>query len=87
MRPTEYEKLFQLMVWGEDADYDALLANPNAIIEYVKKKTNRVDLKFGEIRGLTEWRPNIRMANKFGDGRVFIVGGAKDALCNANAIS
>ena len=56
LRPTEYDKLFSLMVWGQDADYDALLANPDSVVDYIRKITNRQDLKFGPVQNLSEWR-------------------------------
>ncbi|KAJ7815919.1 hypothetical protein B0H13DRAFT_2258022 [Mycena leptocephala] len=41
---------------------------------------NRDDLTFADIRWITEWKANIRMADKFSVGRVYLVGGEKFCL-------
>ncbi|KAF7798986.1 hypothetical protein EIP86_010215 [Pleurotus ostreatoroseus] len=45
-----------------------------ALFAHIRKVSNRPELEFGKIKWLSEWKPNIRMANKFGEGRAFIIG-------------
>ncbi|KAF8900711.1 FAD binding domain-containing protein [Gymnopilus junonius] len=77
LRPVEHSKsLFQYVVGGTDVDVDQLLSDRGALLNHIIKATRREDIKFGELVTIEEWRPNIRMANKFSDRRVFIIGDA-----------
>ncbi|KAL1723963.1 FAD binding domain-containing protein, partial [Schizophyllum commune] len=38
--------------------------------------TGRTDIEFGEVKCASWYRPNIRMVDRFGDGRVFVAGDA-----------
>ncbi|KAL1680358.1 hypothetical protein EV122DRAFT_208031 [Schizophyllum commune] len=40
--------------------------------------TGRTDIEFGEVKCASWYRPNIRMVDRFGEGRVFVAG---DAAC------
>ncbi|KAI0685279.1 hypothetical protein BC835DRAFT_1421402 [Cytidiella melzeri] len=78
IRPTEYPGIFSLMAGGKDADTATLAASRDALLKFVYKVTNRSpeELQFGEIKSVSEFRPNIRLADKFSEGRVFLVGDA-----------
>ncbi|KAF5357443.1 hypothetical protein D9757_011599 [Collybiopsis confluens] len=47
-----------------------------ALIERIHELTGRNDIEFGELVWMGVWRPNIRMVDKFGSGRVFVAGDA-----------
>lgn len=65
------------MFTGTDLDYATLKERKN--IETVQKTMNeitgRTNIVIKDITWQGEWRPNIRMAEHFQNGRVFIVGG------------
>ncbi|PSR72697.1 hypothetical protein PHLCEN_2v11392 [Hermanssonia centrifuga] len=75
LRPTEYENVFALLTYTP-AGLDPLLQSHDALVTYLKETTNRTDIEFGKTTWLSEYRPNIRMVNKFGEGRVYVVGDA-----------
>ncbi|OSX65859.1 hypothetical protein POSPLADRAFT_1132500 [Postia placenta MAD-698-R-SB12] len=65
-------------------DYDTL-------VQTVKEISNRQDLIFGEIKFKSNYSPNVRVVNKFSEGRVFVAGdaahvhsptGSQDAVCS-----
>ncbi|KAJ7580192.1 FAD binding domain-containing protein [Mycena floridula] len=46
------------------------------LIDLFYEITGRRDVEFGELRTISLWKPNIRMVDSFGRGRVFITGDA-----------
>jgi len=52
------------------------MKNRDALVECVHKATNRPDIEIGELYWLTDWRPNIRIVNKYAEGRAFVIGDA-----------
>ncbi|MBB5915896.1 2-polyprenyl-6-methoxyphenol hydroxylase-like FAD-dependent oxidoreductase [Nocardia transvalensis] len=46
---------------------------------YVERFTHRTDLRIGELAWSTVWRPNVRLAQRFRDGRAFLAGDAAHA--------
>ncbi|WP_107657888.1 FAD-dependent monooxygenase [Nocardia suismassiliense] len=44
--------------------------------EYVDRYSGRTDITLSELTWVTVWRPNIRLAERFRDGRVFLAGDA-----------
>ncbi|ESK82102.1 putative monooxygenase [Moniliophthora roreri MCA 2997] len=77
LRPTESsDSLFQYIVGGTEVPHDEFLSDHNALLDHIVKATGRNDIKFGELVTIEDWRPNVRMANKLSEGRVFIVGDA-----------
>ncbi|KAJ3567824.1 hypothetical protein NP233_g6110 [Leucocoprinus birnbaumii] len=52
------------------------LADEAKAKEFIIKETGRTDLKFGQFTWLSYFRPNMRMVNKFQEGRVFVLGDA-----------
>ncbi|KAL6305154.1 hypothetical protein BKA93DRAFT_879252 [Sparassis latifolia] len=74
--PTEDEGMFVLMLGGQ-VDHAKCLADHEGLIKILRAKTGRDELVLDRVKWLAEYRPNIRMVNKFGDGRVFVAGGCK----------
>jgi 2-polyprenyl-6-methoxyphenol hydroxylase-like FAD-dependent oxidoreductase len=56
---------------GEAADLD--LAALQALVD---QRTGRADIRLSNLTWLSVFRPNVRMAERFRDGRVFLVGDA-----------
>ncbi|KDQ34081.1 hypothetical protein PLEOSDRAFT_21091, partial [Pleurotus ostreatus PC15] len=50
------------------------LADPAKAIEFIHNETGRTDLEFGEFTWISHFKPNMRMVNKFQEGRAFVVG-------------
>lgn len=75
IRPTEHEGLFSITAGGAQVDVSALLASREAMINLVYEVTKHTEIEFGDTKWQSEFRPNIRMVNKFGEGRAFLVGG------------
>lgn len=82
MRGTPQPDVFQLFFLGEEFDLSPLKETKD--IETVQKVMNAVigreDIKILDITWRGEWRPNIRMADHFRVGRVFIVGGWSSSI-------
>ncbi|KAL5529838.1 hypothetical protein ACEPAF_6095 [Sanghuangporus sanghuang] len=77
LKYTVLPGVFQMLLAGEQVDFDALkTGSVEAIQSTFSTLSGRKDLKVTEILTHGEWRPNIRIAEHFGDGRVFIVGDA-----------
>ncbi|KAF5336694.1 hypothetical protein D9758_015682 [Tetrapyrgos nigripes] len=69
-----------LDIKGLDSRKDLQLGDTHGamvLVEAIKDVTGRTDLQFGELTYANHWRPNIRMVNKFGSGRVFVTGGKR----------
>ncbi|KAL5527978.1 hypothetical protein ACEPAG_6779 [Sanghuangporus baumii] len=77
IRYTVRPGVFQMLLAGEQVDFDALkTGSVEAVQSAFSTLSGRNDLKVTEILSHGEWRPNIRIADHFGSGRVFIVGDA-----------
>lgn len=74
LRPSEPDTLFAYAIWGKAVDYKTLSSNHSKLLDHLRAATGRTDLIFG-IVSVAEFAPNIRMVNKFSEGRVFVVGG------------
>ncbi|KAJ4490161.1 FAD binding domain-containing protein [Lentinula aciculospora] len=48
----------------------------DALVDMIHEMSGRKDLIFGDLIGMGVWRPNIRMVDKFGEGRAWIAGDA-----------
>ncbi|KAH8110152.1 FAD binding domain-containing protein [Phellopilus nigrolimitatus] len=72
---------FQMLFAGPEVDFTTLKARGDheAIQDLLKDITQRTDIMVSDITWQCEWRPNIRMAERFHVGRVFIVGDAAHA--------
>ncbi|EIW78209.1 hypothetical protein CONPUDRAFT_127729 [Coniophora puteana RWD-64-598 SS2] len=74
---------FQLMLGGSEIDISATVAGGREAIYALIQELVPTKLEFRELIWFGEFRPNIRMADKFGEGRVFIAGDA--AHCHSPA--
>ncbi|KAL0577855.1 hypothetical protein V5O48_004127 [Marasmius crinis-equi] len=72
----KHEDRYTFICGGVNLDCDKMSSSREAWVEMFYDVTGRRDVVFGEVIWMGTWRPNIRMANKFGEGRVFIVGDA-----------
>ncbi|KAL1738985.1 FAD binding domain-containing protein, partial [Schizophyllum fasciatum] len=59
-----------------EVDYEKTTASGEEFAKVFYDISGRTDVQFGDLVSLSVFRPNIRMVNKFGEGRVFIVGDA-----------
>ncbi|KAL4248508.1 Rifampicin monooxygenase-like protein [Abortiporus biennis] len=77
LRPTDRDGLFQAILSAPDpADYPQIMSDKEFLQEFIRKATTRDDIIIDSIQTLSEYRPNIRMVNKFSEGRVFVAGDA-----------
>ncbi|TFK48063.1 hypothetical protein OE88DRAFT_1714275 [Heliocybe sulcata] len=76
IRPTEKEGIFWSLSGGRQADCDKITSDPEAFRQFVRDVSGRTDFELGEFITLSTFKPNIRMVDKFGDGRVFVTGDA-----------
>ncbi|KIJ59286.1 hypothetical protein HYDPIDRAFT_118715 [Hydnomerulius pinastri MD-312] len=53
-----------------------LISDHQAFFDYIQSITTATDIEFREVIWVSEFRPNVRMVDKFGIGRVFIAGDA-----------
>ncbi|KAE9397955.1 hypothetical protein BT96DRAFT_976643 [Gymnopus androsaceus JB14] len=67
---------FNIFVGGINSDLEKVVSSRDEVIAAIRDISGRDDMKFGEVVTMSIWRPNIRMANSFGKGRVFIAGDA-----------
>ncbi|EIW77525.1 hypothetical protein CONPUDRAFT_167712 [Coniophora puteana RWD-64-598 SS2] len=67
---------YQLMMGGAEVDVSATIAGGKEAIYALIQEVVPTKLDFKELIWFGEFRPNIRMADKFGEGRVFIAGDA-----------
>ena len=56
IRPTELEKEFSFLIFGQEVDFNPLLASREALIAFVKGLSNRSELEFGQLKWVSEWR-------------------------------
>ncbi|KAH9479456.1 Flavin-dependent monooxygenase [Psilocybe cubensis] len=77
LRGTETPKLFNFVVGGKKINHTEL-SNDVANLKrcFMENTGTRPDLKFTEIPWMSHYRPNIRMVQKFGYGRVYVAGDA-----------
>ncbi|KAH9911189.1 FAD binding domain-containing protein [Fomitopsis serialis] len=68
LRPTE--------VKTSHVDYSELLADHEKLLKALRDFIQRKDLVIGNIKYAIEYRPNARIVDKFGVGRVFVAGDA-----------
>jgi hypothetical protein len=80
LRPTPIEHgdtvvtTFQIL--GQQVDRARLMSDPKEVVNLLLSVTGRTDLVYGDLIWISEFRPNVRMVNKFGEGRVFVAGGS-----------
>ena len=92
LRTADDPGLFAIVVGGPKARERSLdprekpLDTRDGLVEAFYKTTGRTDIEFGALKHASWWRPNIRMVDKFSEGRVFIAGGER-LLCRLDSDS
>ncbi|OCH86249.1 monooxygenase [Obba rivulosa] len=77
IRPTEYnDDSFSLVGPADGLDIAKITEDPEELAAYIRANTGRDDIEVGKIKWISQYRPNVRMVNKFGEGRVFVAGDA-----------
>ncbi|KDQ57091.1 hypothetical protein JAAARDRAFT_35693 [Jaapia argillacea MUCL 33604] len=75
IRPTEKADVFWILTGGREADHGQLSSDHQALEQHIRLVTG-LPIKLVEVLNLTHYRFNIRMVDKFGEGRVFVAGDA-----------
>ncbi|KAH7925919.1 hypothetical protein BV22DRAFT_1128595 [Leucogyrophana mollusca] len=77
LRPTEEvgEDGFQFVLVWRGVDVSKLVTDKEALYQTIREIIP-TEIEFKELVWASEFRPNIRMVNKFGEGRVFVAGDA-----------
>lgn len=81
-RNTCEPSVFHVLLGGPEVDLEKLRANPRDPVtatQEIHRISGRTDIKVTNILVQSEWKPNIRMADRFRVGRVFIIGDAAHA--------
>ncbi|KAI0724734.1 monooxygenase [Fomitopsis betulina] len=66
---------FFFMILGHP-DPDKLLSSHKALKEGIIAHTDRSDIQMGHVYYVSDYRPSVRVVDKFSEGRVFLVGDA-----------
>ncbi|EPQ50424.1 FAD/NAD P-binding domain-containing protein [Gloeophyllum trabeum ATCC 11539] len=74
-KPLHPSPMFRIHAIGPELP-DPVPTDPKGMQALFNRVSNRSDIEFTDVSWVTEWRTNIRMAEKFQVGRVFLVGGA-----------
>ncbi|KAG7094588.1 hypothetical protein E1B28_005413 [Marasmius oreades] len=64
------------MIGGKNVDTSKVSASEEEFIKAFHDVTGRTDIEFGNLIWMGTWRLNVRMTDKFREGRVFIAGDA-----------
>ncbi|KAJ8096421.1 hypothetical protein PM082_011584 [Marasmius tenuissimus] len=76
LRPFETDDdRYSFLVGGTKVDIHKVNDNCNELFKHISSVIGR-DIEFGELIWSGIWTPNIRMVDKFGQGRVFVCGDA-----------
>lgn len=81
-KPLHPSPMFRIHAIGPELP-DPVPTDPKGMQALFNRVSNRADIEFTDVSWVTEWRTNIRMAEKFQVGRVFLVGDA--AHCHSPA--
>ncbi|KIK67815.1 hypothetical protein GYMLUDRAFT_36594 [Collybiopsis luxurians FD-317 M1] len=77
LMPTEADdNMFTFILAGKDLGREKIASGRDELVKAVHSITNRTDIEFGDLVWISRYRPNIRMVNKFSEGRVFVTGDA-----------
>ncbi|EIW84632.1 hypothetical protein CONPUDRAFT_116765 [Coniophora puteana RWD-64-598 SS2] len=66
---------WQILVSGDKFDIDALISDKEVLYSLIRETLN-APVEFLGLVWISEFRPNIRMVDKFGQGRAFVAGDA-----------
>ncbi|GAV99129.1 protein [Lentinula edodes] len=61
---------------SKELDHAKTASGRDELVKTITFVTERNDIEFGDLIWMSHYRPNIRMVNKFGEGRVFVAGDA-----------
>ncbi|PCH36611.1 hypothetical protein WOLCODRAFT_167026 [Wolfiporia cocos MD-104 SS10] len=75
LRATEDDDTYFIFIGGR-VDHAKIAQDRDELIRVLREGTGRSDIELGKVRWLSEYKPHIRMAEKFGQERVFVVGDA-----------
>uniref|UniRef100_A0A0W0FJC3 FAD-binding domain-containing protein n=1 Tax=Moniliophthora roreri TaxID=221103 RepID=A0A0W0FJC3_MONRR len=64
------------MIGGKNIDVVKAASDREVLLNYIHETIGKKKFEYGELRTAGPWRANIRMVNKFGEGRVFVAGDA-----------
>ncbi|EEB98110.1 hypothetical protein MPER_02439, partial [Moniliophthora perniciosa FA553] len=70
----KHDDRYTFICGGNNLDNDKMASSREVWVDTFKEVTGRQDIEFGDLIWMGTWRANIRMANTFGEHRVFIVG-------------
>ncbi|KAA1469846.1 hypothetical protein DENSPDRAFT_646738 [Dentipellis sp. KUC8613] len=79
LRPTDRtatENIFSITCFGVGFDIGRALEDHEYLRQFAYRVAQMPALKIGKVETAVDYRPNIRVVNKFSEGRVFIVGDA-----------
>ncbi|KAL0570392.1 hypothetical protein V5O48_011568 [Marasmius crinis-equi] len=75
-----YQKNGRNFYWfgfgGANVDVAKAASSRDVLLQGFYETIGKDYIMFGELKACSAWRANIRMVNKFGEGRVFVVGDA-----------
>ncbi|KAL1696622.1 FAD binding domain-containing protein [Schizophyllum commune] len=75
LRPTETPSLFNFMLAGKEVNHGALSKDADGLRSALIAGTGgQGHLTFGDFHWVSHYRPNMRMVDKFGEGRIFLAG-------------
>ncbi|KAJ3892703.1 FAD binding domain-containing protein [Lentinula edodes] len=75
--PSEVDdNVFTFIISGKEIDHAKTASGRDELVKTIASITDRKDIEFGKLVWISNYRPSIRMVNKFGDGRVFVAGDA-----------
>ncbi|ESK94913.1 pentachlorophenol 4-monooxygenase [Moniliophthora roreri MCA 2997] len=74
LRPTESPPLFNFIISGQDVDREGFISTEGLLQRFLAEKLSAPELKFGSLPWISTYRPNIRMVDNMGTGRVYLVG-------------
>ncbi|ESK81901.1 putative monooxygenase [Moniliophthora roreri MCA 2997] len=70
------KKMVCFMLGGAQMHVEEVVKSHDSILDVLRGISGKNDVEFGALYQHGLWRANVRMANKFGEGRIFIVGDA-----------
>ncbi|TFK39697.1 FAD binding domain-containing protein [Crucibulum laeve] len=84
LRPTgQGDNIFAFLIFGKEIDYDKVATGREDVVKTFYEISGRKDIIFGDLIWISNYRPNMRMVDKFHEGRVFVAGDA--AHCHTPA--
>ncbi|KAK7051550.1 hypothetical protein VNI00_004529 [Paramarasmius palmivorus] len=76
MRPYKRngKQYFWFICGGANVDVQAIEGNKDRLVEIIYDIIGKKEVVFGDLVAYGTWRSNVRMVNKFNEGRVFLGG-------------